>query len=190
MANRSLLLAVMEDGLKVLSVPSGSIIHLTRPVSMHQFDKFDITNDAEAQKALLKSMTLSEIKALFGQMGVGESDLPRRPKKDDLIDRFLHNLTGARQEMDRATASGEVPVGGREVHIEVGANTTPQDILRQLIANGVLPEGAVLPVQANMTPTDVLEMVERYNATSQQNEPTTTRETVPFAGQGYKRRVG
>ena len=191
MANRSLLLAVMEDGLKVLSVPSGSIIHLTRPVSMHQFDRFDITNDAEAQKALLKSMTLSEIKALFEQMGVGESDLPRRPKKDALIDRFLFNLTGARQEMDRATASGELPTGGREVHIEVGANTGPQDIIRQLIANGVLPEGAVLPVQANMTPTDVMEMVERYNATSQQTVPTATvpqsvPETRPFAGQGYK----
>ena len=187
MANRSLVLAVVEEGVKVLSVPSGSIIHLTRPVSTRQFDKFDITNDAGAQNALLKSMTLSEIKALFGQMGIEEGNLPRRPKKDDLIDLFLRNLTGVRQEMDRATASGEVPVGGREVHIEIGDNTTPENIIRQLIASGVLPEGAVLPVQANMTPTDVLEMVERYNATYQQTVPTATvPETRPFAGQGYK----
>ena len=186
MANRSLVLAVVEEGVKVLSVPSGSIIHLTRPVSTRQFDRFDITNDAGAQKALLKSMTLSEIKALFGQMGIEEGNLPRRPKKDDLIDLFLRNLTGVRQEMDRATASGEAPVGGREVHIEVGANTSPEDIIRQLIANGVLPEGTVLPVEPNMTPTDVLEMVGHFRQTAQQNEPTTARETVPFVGQGYK----
>ena len=102
--------------------------------------EFDITNDDEAQKALLKSMTVSEIIALYEQMGADRSTLPRRPRKDKLITRFLRSLRGTPEEMDRAIMTGELQVGGHEVHVELGHNTTPEDIITQLIVSGVLPD--------------------------------------------------
>ena len=180
----SLSLAYTNEGVKLLLIPNGAKFDLTYPVSARQFTQYEVTDMTFLKEHMTEHMTPAQVRDIHCKLGgLEQSDLPRKMKKDVLINKFVDAVK--KSMIVYNALRHDLGQDRRETRvIEVTPDMSEDEMLNEMRRQ--------VPDYANASREELQRIMvgaTRVNEPSSSNATPAPPADVPvsvFSGQGYK----